>query len=391
MKTDFARIKLLPPYVFAHVEEEKTRARAAGRDVIDFGLGNPDGAAPSAVIDRLCEASHEPANHRYQPSKGLRETRQAISAWYRRRFDVSIDPETEAVATLGSKEGIGHLMLALIDAGDCVVVPGPSYPVHYYGVLIAGGQPIVYTVGPGLDHIAGIEGAIARSPRKPTGLLVCFPHNPTSACEGRAFYERIIAIAKKHNLWVISDLAYADIAFDGFRPPSILQVPGAKEMAVEFFTCSKSYNMPGFRLGFCVGNAQLVAALARIKTYLDYGIFAPIQHAGILALGQMDTEVARIVEIYRVRRDALCKGLAEAGWAIDPPKATMFVWAPVPPQLKMTASELATWLLAKADVAVSPGSGFGEGGEGHVRFSLVETPERSREAAARIGRALAAH
>lgn len=387
---DFFRIKLLPPYVFAEVEDLKVKARAAGRDVIDFGLGNPDGAAPPAIVERLIEAARDGKNHRYQPSKGLPVLREAVAGWYRRRFDIAINPETEAVATIGSKEGIGHLLLAAVAPGDCVVVPGPSYPVHSYGVLIAGGEPIAYGVGPGRDHIGEIRAAIARSPRKPVGLIVCFPHNPTTACEDRPFYEQVRDLAVEHDLWVISDLAYADLTFDGFRAPSFLEIAGAKELGVEFFTCSKSFNMPGFRLGFCVGNPKLVGALARIKTYLDYGIFAPIQYAGVLALSspEVEKDVQRIRDTYRERRDALCAGLRDAGWPVQSPRATMFVWAAVPERMRMNAMQFSRWLLDKADVAVSPGTGFGQGGEGFVRMSLVENVERTKEAAKRIGQAL---
>lgn len=388
MRDDFHRLKLLPPYVFAEVEELKVRARAAGRDVIDFGLGNPDGAAPPAVVERLCEAAREAANHRYQPSRGMRETREAIAAWYARRFSVTIDPETEAVATIGSKEGIGHLLLGVVGPGDCVVVPGPSYPVHHYGVLIAGGEPVPYGVGPGRAHFDEIHRAIRRAPRKPVGLIVNFPHNPTTACEDRAFYDKIVSLARANDLWVLSDLAYADLGFDGYAAPSFLQSAGAKDIGVEFFTCSKSFNMPGFRLGFCVGHPKLIGTLARMKTYLDYGIFAPIQKAGVLALSSLDDDVARIRETYRVRRDALCSGLRDAGWPVEPPRATMFVWARVPERLGIKSGEFARLLLEKADVAVSPGSGFGEGGADFVRFSLIETAERSREAARRIAKLL---
>ncbi|MEK6608248.1 MAG: aminotransferase class I/II-fold pyridoxal phosphate-dependent enzyme [Myxococcota bacterium] len=389
MTDEFFRIGLLPPYVFAEVEEMKAKARAAGRDVIDFGLGNPDGAAPAPIVDRLIEAARDGRNHRYQPSKGLPETRAAIAGWYARRFGVSLDAEREAVATIGSKEGIAHLLLAIVGPGDAVVVPGPTYPVHHFGVIIAGGEPVPYGIGPGRDHLEEISKAIRRAPRKPKGLIVCFPHNPTSACEERGFFEKVVGLAREHGLWLISDLAYADLTFDGFRAPSLLEIPGAKEVGVEFFTCSKSFNMPGFRIGFCVGNARLCGALARIKTYLDYGIFAPIQAAAVKALAaDSDAEVAKIREIYRKRRDVLCAGLARAGWKVDPPRATMFVWARIPERFGMTSMAFSKWLLEKADVSVAPGEGFGSGGEAFVRLALIEDEARCEEAARRIGKAL---
>jgi alanine-synthesizing transaminase len=387
---DFHRIRLLPPYVFAEVEDEKARARAAGRDVTDFGLGNPDQPTPAPIVDALIAAAREGRNHRYQPSKGIRPVREAIAGWYRRRFGVEIDPDAQAVATIGSKEGIGHLMLGIVGPGDRVLVPGPSYPVHIYGVLIAGGEPVYYGIGPGRDHLEEIQRALRGViGARPKGLVICFPHNPTTAVEERPFYEKIVELARAEGLWVIHDLAYADLCFDGHRATSILEIPGAQEIAVEFFTVSKSFNMPGWRLGFCVGNPVLCGALARVKTYLDYGIFAPIQIAGIAALGAPDEVVAQVRETYRERRDALCRGLAQAGWNVPPPKATMFAWARIPERLGMRSMEFSRFLLDQADVAVSPGAGFGPGGDDHVRFGLVESVERTRDATVRIGRALA--
>jgi len=390
MNDDFYRIKLLPPYVFAEVEELKAKARAAGRDVTDFGLGNPDQPTPPSIVDKLCLAARDGANHRYQPSKGIRPVREAIARWYARRFGVEIDPEGEAVATIGSKEGIGHLMLGIIGPGDRVVVPAPSYPVHIYGVLIAGGVPVYYGIGPGRDHLGEIQRALrgVTGPR-PKGLVICFPHNPTTAVEERPFYEKIVELARDEKLWVIHDLAYADLCFDGHRSTSILQIEGARGLAVEFFTVSKSFNMPGWRLGFCVGNRRLCAALARVKTYLDYGIFAPIQIAGAEALDSPDAVVTQVRETYRTRRDALCAGLARAGWDVPPPRATMFAWARIPDRLGMRSMEFARFLLDEADVAVAPGAGFGPGGDDFVRFGLVEDVQRTEAATVRIGRALA--
>jgi alanine-synthesizing transaminase len=390
MNDDFFRIKLLPPYVFAEVEDWKARARAAGRDVCDFGLGNPDQPTPPPIVDKLVEAARDGRNHRYQPSKGIRPVREAIAGWYARRFGVEIDPDGEAVATIGSKEGIGHLMLGIIGPGDRVVVPAPSYPVHIYGVWIAGGEPIHYGIGPGRDHFDEIERALRGvSGARPKGLVICFPHNPTTAVEERPFYEKIVQLARRENLWVIHDLAYADLCFDGHRATSILQIPGARDVAVEFFTTSKSFNMPGWRLGFCVGNRTLCGALARVKTYLDYGIFGPIQIAGAHALATADEIVGPVRETYRERRDALIAGLAAAGWDVPVPKATMFAWARIPERLGMRSMEFAKWLLEHADAAVAPGAGFGPGGDDYVRFGLVESVERTRAAAERIGRALA--
>lgn len=386
----FARLAALPPYVLAAVDELKSRLRAEGHDVFDFGLGNPDGPSPRAVIDRLTTEAQRPGNQRYMPSRGLPEVRRAICEWYQRRYAQTFDPETEAVVTLGAKEGLAHLLLAIVAPGDCVLSPDPCYPIHRYGVIIAGGEPVPVATRPGLDPYAEIEAALARSPRKPKGLIINFPHNPTSAVVDQAFYEKVVALAKRESLWVISDLAYADLAHDGRPAPSIFGVPGARDLAVEFFTVSKSYSMPGWRVGFCVGNKTLVGALTTIKGYLDYGIFGPVQLAAATALSPAcDADVAGNRELYKRRAAVLCDGLAAAGWPVPRPSASMFVWAPLPGRAaEQGAVKFAAELLAEARVAVSPGVGFGPGGEGFVRFALVETDERARAACAAIGKFL---
>lgn len=389
MTRDTYRLSQLPPYVLARVDELKSRLRAEGREVYDFGLGNPDGPSPAAAVARLQAELGRPGFQRYMPSKGLLEPRQAICAWYQRRYGQTFDPEREAVVTIGSKEGIGHLLLALVGPGDCVLAPDPGYPIHRYGVIIAGGEPVSVKVGPGLDHFRELETALARAPRKPKGLVVNFPHNPTTAVADLAFYEKVVRLAQREGMWVLSDLAYADLCLDGRLAPSIFQVPGARDVAVEFFTVSKSYSMPGWRVGFCVGNPDLVAAVTAIKGYLDYGSFAPTQLAAATALGSCDREVAENREMYRHRAEVLVRGLADAGWPVRAPEATMFVWAPLPPALAdKGAVAFAADLLEQAQVAVSPGPGFGPGGEGFVRFSLIEPDDRVQQACARIGRFL---
>jgi alanine-synthesizing transaminase len=386
----FARLAALPPYVLAAVDELKSRLRAEGHDVFDFGLGNPDGPSPRAVIERLTTEAQRPGNQRYMPSRGLPEVRRAICDWYQRRYGQTFDPETEAVVTLGAKEGLAHLLLAIVGPGDCVLSPDPCYPIHRYGVIIAGGEPVPVATRPGLDPYAEIEAALARAPRKPKGLIVNFPHNPTSVVVDQKFFEKVVALAKRESLWVISDLAYADLVHDGRPAPSIFGVPGARDLAVEFFTVSKSYSMPGWRVGFCVGNRSLVGALGTIKGYLDYGIFGPVQLAAATALSTAcDADVAGNRELYRRRAAVLCEGLAAAGWQVPLPSASMFVWAPLPPRAAgQGAVKFASELLSEARVAVSPGVGFGPGGEGYVRFALVETDERARQACAAIGRFL---
>jgi alanine-synthesizing transaminase len=383
------RLSQLPPYVLARVDELKNRLRAEGRDVCDFGLGNPDGASPAAAIARLSAEVARPGFQRYMPSRGLAEPRQAICDWYRRRHGQSFDPDREAVVTIGSKEGIAHLLLALVGPGDCVLAPDPGYPIHRYGVTIAGGEPVSVAVGPGRDHYRDIEEALVRSPRRPKGLIVNFPHNPTTAVADQAFFGKVVELALREQLWVISDLAYADLCFDGKPAPSIFHVPRAREVAVEFFTVSKSYSMPGWRVGFCVGNPELVAALATLKGYLDYGSFAPTQLAAATALRDCDGDVEENRARYRHRAEVLVRGLREAGWAVEPPRATMFVWAPLPAAHAEAGSvAFAAELLERAEVAVAPGLGFGPGGEGHVRFSLIEPDDRVRQACERIGKFL---
>jgi alanine-synthesizing transaminase len=387
----FQRLAALPPYVLAIVDETKSRLRAAGHDIYDFGLGNPDGPSPRAAIERLVAEAQRPGNQRYMPSRGMPEVRAAICDWYARRYGQSFDPDGEAVVTLGAKEGLAHFLLAVVAPGDCVLSPDPCYPIHRFGVIIAGGEPVPVATGPGKDAYAEIEKALGRAPRKPKGLIVNFPHNPTSAVVDLAFFEKVVALAKRESMWVVSDLAYADLLHDGRPAPSIFQVPGARELAVEFFTVSKSYSMPGWRVGFCVGNRALVGALATIKGYLDYGIFGPAQLAAATALTSCDAEVEANRALYRQRAALLTTELAAAGWPVPRPVASMFVWAPVPPQVAHLGSvAFASELLEQARVAVSPGLGFGPGGEGYVRFALIESDDRVRRAAAAIGGYLAA-
>jgi alanine-synthesizing transaminase len=368
------------------VDEAKSRLRQAGEEVFDFGLGNPDRGSPPSVVRRLIETAETPAHHRYAPSPGILPLRQAICGWYARRHGVTLDPDVEAVSTLGSKEGLDHLFMALLGPGDVVLVPDPCYPIHRFGPLFAGAEIVGVPVGPGRDPVADYEAARQRAPRPPKAAVVNFPHNPTTATATRAQLEAIVRWAQRHDLWLISDLAYADLVFDG-EATSMLSIEGARERTCELFTVSKSYNMPGWRVGFCVGNRELVGALKRFKGYVDYGHFTPVQLAAATALGpECDAAVAEVRETYRARRDALVEGLAQAGWRVEPAAATMFVWAPVPGG--GSSVDLALRLLEKARVAVAPGVGFGPGGEGWVRFALVEEVERTREACRRIAAAL---
>jgi alanine-synthesizing transaminase len=377
----FHRISRLPPYVFNIVNDLKAKARAAGEDIIDFGMGNPDQATPDHIVNKLIESTKRPDTHRYSVSKGIPRLRKAICTWYKNRFDVDLDPETEAIVTIGSKEGLAHLALATLGPGDVVLVPNPAYPIHPYGVVIAGADLRHVPMIPGGDFFEELQKAIIDSWPKPKMLILNFPGNPTSQCVELDFFEKIIAVAKEHNIWVVQDIAYADIVFDGYKAPSILQVEGAKDIAVEFFSLSKSYNMPGWRVGFMCGNKELVAALARIKSYLDYGTFTPIQIAAIAALEGPQECVAEIAEMYRKRRDVLCDGLVSAGWPVEKPKATMFVWARIPDAYQhMGSLEFSKKLLAEAKVAVSPGIGFGQHGDDHVRFGLIENEHRTRQA-----------
>ena len=378
---DFPRIKRLPPYIFSITDELKREARAKGEDIVDFGMGNPDQPTPQHIVDKLIESVQKGDTHRYSQSKGIPRLRKAICDWYERRFDVDLDPENEAIVCLGSKEGIAHLAMAVLGPGDGVLVPNPSYPVHTYGAVIADADVRHVPLTPDVDFFSELETAITNSWPKPKLLIVNFPGNPTTQCVELEFYERLVAVAKEHQIWIVQDLAYADLVFDGYEVPSILQVPGAKDVAVGFFTMSKSYNMPGWRMGFCVGNPTLVGALARIKSYLDYGMFTPIQVAAIAALEGDQTCVDDIREMYRVRRDVLCEGLNAAGWAVEKPRATMFVWAKIPPQFQnMGSLEFSKLLLKEAGVAVSPGIGFGQYGDDHVRFALIENEHRTRQA-----------
>lgn len=381
MNEDFARINRLPPYVFNIVNELKMDARHRGEDIIDFGMGNPDQPTPKHIVEKLVEASQRDNTHGYSISRGIPRLRRAICNWYKSRYDVDLDPESEAIVTLGSKEGLAHLAMAVVDRGDAVLVPNPAYPIHPYGFVLAGADVRHVPIGPGIDFFEELQKSIRDCWPKPKILLTNFPANPTTQCVDLEFFSKIIEIAKEHQIWVIQDLAYADIVFDGYTAPSILQVPGAKDVAVEFFSMSKSYNMPGWRVGFMVGNPTLVKALSRIKSYLDYGTFTPIQIAAITALEEDQQCVAEIRDMYRNRRDVLCDGLNSIGWEVERPQGTMFVWAPIPEQFKHLGSlEFSKKLLLDAKVAASPGIGFGSYGDQFVRFALIENEHRSRQA-----------
>jgi alanine-synthesizing transaminase len=378
---DFPRIKRLPPYVFNIVNELKAEARHRGEDIIDFGMGNPDQPTPSHIVDKLCEVARRDGTHRYSTSRGIPRLRRAICNWYKDRFDVDLDMDKEAIVTIGSKEGLAHLALATVEKGDAVLVPNPAYPIHPYGFVIAGADIRHVPLVPGGDFFSELENAIKNSWPKPKMLVLNFPANPTTQCVELDFFEKVVAICREHDIWVIHDIAYGEIAFDGYRPPSIMQVPGAKEIAVEFYSLSKTYNMPGWRVGFMVGNQKLVAALGRMKSYLDYGTFTPIQVAAIVALEGPQECVNEIRMTYQNRRDVLCNGLSNAGWPVEKPKATMFVWAEIPEPYKgMGSLEFCKKLLRDAKVAVSPGIGFGEYGDDYVRFGLIENEHRTRQA-----------
>ncbi|MCG5500316.1 alanine transaminase [Ectothiorhodospira lacustris] len=381
MIEEFPRIKRLPPYVFSIVNDLKAKARARGEDVIDFGMGNPDQPTPDHIVDKLVEAAQRSDTHRYSMSKGIPRLRRAICRWYKDTYDVDLDPETESIVTIGSKEGLAHLALATLGPGDAVLVPNPAYPIHPYGCVIAGADIRHVPLTPDVDFFAELERAIQDSWPRPKMLILNFPANPTTQCVELEFFEKVVAIAREHKIWVVHDLAYAEIVFDGYKAPSILQVPGAKDLAVEFYTLSKTYNMPGWRVGFMCGNPTLVAALGRIKSYLDYGTFTPIQVAAITALEGPQECVEEIRQLYRVRRDVLCDGLNALGWPVEKPKATMFVWAPIPEQYRhMGSLDFCKKLLRDAKVAVSPGIGFGTYGDTHVRFGLIENEHRTRQA-----------
>jgi len=386
---EFRRIKRLPPYVFSIVNELKVKARAQGDDIIDFGMGNPDLPTPPHIVEKLCEAVKNPRNHRYSASRGITKLRMAIADWYGRRYGVEIDPEREAIATIGAKEGISHLALALVEPGDVALAPNPTYPIHPYSVIIAGGDVRSVRLEEGTDFYGALVAAYRESWPPPKLLILSFPHNPTTATVDLAFFEKVVAFAQEHHLHVIHDFAYADLTFDDYRAPSFLQAPGAKAVGVEFFTLSKSYNMPGWRVGFAVGNPQIISALTRIKSYLDYGIFQPIQIAAIVALNGPQECVKETVETYRVRRDVLVDGLNRIGWSLAKPKGTMFVWAKIPDSYRMMGSlEFSKFLIDKAKVAVSPGIGFGQYGDEYVRFALVENEHRTRQAIHGIKRVL---
>jgi alanine-synthesizing transaminase len=377
----FRRMDRLPPYMFKVVDKLKIDMRREGVDIVDLGMGNPDLPTPRHIVEKLIEAAEKPQNYRYSASAGITKLRQAIADWYKKRWGVEIDPEEEAIATIGAKEGLSHFVLATVSPGDVVFAPNPTYPIHPYSVIIAGGDLRSIPIGPGRDFFDDLLTATKQTWPAPKMLIISYPHNPTTAVVDLAFFEKIVAFCREHDMIVIHDFAYADLVFDGYTPPSFLQVPGAKDIGVEFFTLSKSYSMPGWRVGFCVGNPELIAALRRIKSYLDYGMFQPIQIAAIIALNGPYDCVQEIVEIYRQRRDALVDGLNRIGWAIDKPKGTMFVWAKIPePYLKMGSIEFAKLLMVKARVAVSPGIGFGQYGDDHVRFALIENPHRINQA-----------
>ncbi len=378
---EFRRIQRLPPYVFNIVNDLKAAARARGEDIIDFGMGNPDQPTPQHIVDKMVEATQRKDTHRYSMSRGIPRLRRAITRWYKDRYDVNLNPETQAIVTIGSKEGLAHLSLATMGPGDTVLVPNPAYPIHPYGFIISGADVRHVPLVPGGDFFEELEKAVNDCWPKPKMLVLNFPGNPTTQCVELDFFQKVIDFAREHNIWVIHDLAYADIVFDGYKAPSILQIEGAEDIAVEFFSLSKSYNMPGWRVGFMCGNEALVAALARIKSYLDYGMFTPIQVAAIAALEGPQACVKEICDMYQRRRDVLCEGLCAIGWQVEKPKATMFVWAPIPAAYcEMGSLEFSKKLLADAKVAVSPGIGFGEQGDGYVRFGLIENGHRTRQA-----------
>ena len=378
---EFSRIDRLPPYVFDIVGQLKLQARRRGEDIIDFGMGNPDTPTPKHIVDKLCEAAQKGSNHRYSQSKGIPKLRLAITDWYQRNHQVELDPETEAIATIGSKEGISHLALAVMSPGDSVLVPTPTYPIHTYAFILANGDVIGVPMNKEVDFFEALLHAFKQNWPRPKALIINFPHNPTTQIVEIDFFKKVVAFAQEHGLIVIHDFAYADLVYDGYRAPSLLQVPGAKDVGVECFTLSKSYSMPGWRVGFMVGNRDIIHALARMKSYQDYGMFQPIQIAAIIALNGPRDCVDEICRTYKSRRDVLCEGLNRIGWQVDVPKATMFVWAEIPDAFKSMGSlEFSKLLLEKAKVAVSPGIGFGEGGDHFVRISLVENEHRIRQA-----------
>lgn len=386
---EFKRVKRLPPYVFAIVNQIKMEARRRGEDIIDLGMGNPDLPTPKHIIDKLIEAAQNPKNHRYSASRGITHLRMAICEWYKRRFDVDLDPDKEAVITIGSKEGLSHLIYAMVEPGDLALTPAPAYPIHPYSVILAGGDVRSIPIGEDADFFKNMEDAYKSTWPRPKILIINFPHNPTTDCIELDFFQKVVNFAKENNIIVIHDFAYADLVFDDYKAPSFLQASGAKDVGVEFFSLTKSYSMAGWRVGFCVGNKEIVGALTSIKSYLDYGMFQPIQIASIIALRGPQDCVEEIRKTYEHRRNVLIQGLKNAGWNIKPPKATMFVWAEIPEAFKkMESLEFSKFLMREAGVAVSPGIGFGEGGEGFVRFALVENEHRIKQAARGIKKAL---
>ena len=386
---EFYRIQKLPPYVFAVINEMRARARADQIDVIDLGMGNPDGATPRAVVNKMIEATRNARNHRYSQSRGIPHLREEIVKRYKRNYDVDLDSDKEAIVTIGAKDALAHLLFAIIGPGYAVVSPNPAYPIHQYGVLMAEGHACMLPMPDAATFLNRLEDLYRTSDRKPKVLLISFPHNPTTTCVDLDFFREIVRLAHRHGTLIVHDFAYADLGFDGYMPPSILQVEGAKEIAVEIFSLSKSYNMAGWRVGFCVGNRKMIGALARIKSYLDYGVFQPIQIASIIALRECEEDTKKICATYQKRRDVLVTGLKRAGWPVEPPRGSMFVWAPMPERFRAIGSlEFAKLLLEKAQVAVSPGIGFGPLGEGHVRFALIENEQRLRQATRSIGQFL---
>ena len=391
MDLELRRIDRLPPYVFAAVDELKMAARRAGEDIIDLGMGNPDQPTPDVIVEKLCEAAHNPRNHRYSASRGITKVRAAISSYYDRQFGVEIDPETEALATIGVKEGMTHLAWVLLRSGDVCMVPEPSYPIHSYAAILTGAEVINVKLGPSTDFFADMLSAYHNAWPRPRVIICSFPHNPTTNCVDLDFMERLVKFAREKDVFIVHDFAYANIVFDGYRPPSILQVPGAKDVAVELLSISKSHSMAGWRIGFAVGNQHVITGLRRLKSYLDYGVFQPIQIAAIIGLNECDDEAPRVSAVYQSRRDTLVEGLGRAGWQIEKPKATMFVWAPIPELFAHLGSlEFSKLMVNEAKVAVSPGVGFGRHGDGHVRFALVENEERIRQAVRGIRKMLEA-
>jgi len=395
---EFRRIEGLPPYVFAHIKRLVEDARHEGRDIVDFGFGNPDLPSPPVAVEKLAQAAHNPRNHRYSASRGIPHLRLAIAERYRRVFGVELDPDTEVVHTIGAKEGLSHVMWVLLDRGDTALVPSPSYPIHIFGPLFAGAHVVTVPMldpgslegaSPGDAFFGGMQDAWSRAWPKPRVLVCSFPHNPTTACVDLSFMERLVDFAREHELIVVHDFAYSDLGFDGYRPPSILQVPGARDVAVELYTLTKSFSMAGWRVGFLVGNDQIVGALTKLKTYLDYGSFQPIQIASIVAMNEATDYPAQVNAVYEQRRDQLIEGLGRIGWEVAAPRGTMFVWAPIPePYRHLSSLEFSTMLVNDAQVATSPGIGFGEGGEGFVRFALIENEARIAQAVRGLRRAL---